>query len=230
LHGLIFVNERDVVRRTLAGAGALVALAGLAGCSSTSNGTPDPAGSGVRAAASDPAGKPTASDLKRQLLTLADLPAGWKVDNSDDGSDDNSDEPSCMKSMDSVPDPKPEADVAFVQGGGFPLMAETVGYVGDRGEHYMSLASTAFDGCTNVSLKADGDTMHGTIAAIAFPKLGDDLRAWRMSFTVQGIPFDFDVVLARKGSELLIAGYADLGSPDVSELESFTRKALAKMP
>lgn len=218
-------------RALAASAVALVAVAGVAGCSSTSNGTPDSSGSGVRAAASDPAGKPTAADLKRQLLTLADLPAGWKVDNSKDSGNDSSDEPSCMKSLDSVPDPKPEAGITFVQGAGFPLIGETLVYGGDAGEHYMSFARNAFDGCRNVSLKSNGEMMRGTIAAIAFPKLGaDDLRAWRMSFTVQGIPFDFDVVLARKGAELLMGGYADLGSPDVGELESVTGKAIAKMP
>jgi hypothetical protein len=227
--------ERRVVRRILGCVVAVVAALGLVGCSSTSEGTPDSSGggpsSGVRAPASDPAGKATltAADVRGQLLTVADLPAGWKVDNSDDGNDD-SDEPSCMKSLESLPDPKPEADITFVQGDGVPMLMENVGYVGNAAERYMSLAAKALDGCTNVSFDADGDTLRGTIGAMSFPKLRADARAWSMAFTIQGVPFDFDLVFARKGGELLMVGYADLGSPDVSELVSFTRKALAKLP
>jgi hypothetical protein len=214
---------------------ALSAVLGLVGCSATSDGTPDASGgnpgSGLRAPASDPSGKATltAADVRGQLLTVADLPTGWKVDNSDDG-DDNSDEPSCMKDLDSLPDPRPEADVSFVQGDGVPMLMENVGYAGDAAERYMSRVAEALNGCTDVSFDADGDTMRGTIGAMSFPKLGDDARAWSMAFTIQGIPFVFDLVFARKGDELLMIGYADLGSPDVSELESFTRKALAKLP
>jgi hypothetical protein len=231
LRGSVFVIERQVVRRIVGGVVALLAILGSVGCSTTSNGTPDPSGSGVKAPASDPAGNTTltAAEIKAQLLTVADLPAGWRIDNSDDGNDDSG-EPSCMAGLDSVPDPSPEADVTFVHRGGFPMLMEDVGYVGSSGSRYLSLVAKALNGCTDVSFDADGETLRGTISALTFPQLGDEARAWSMAFTVQGIPFDFDLLFVRKGGELLMIGYADLGMRHPSELELFATKALAKMP
>jgi hypothetical protein len=181
--------------------------------------------------ASDPAGRPTptAADVKSQLLTVADLPAGWKVDNSK-GGNDNSGEPSCLAGMDAMADPEPAADITFVQADGIPMLIENIGYVGDSAKRYMSAATEALDGCTDVSFNADGDTLRGTVSSLTFPQLGDEARAWRMAFTVQGIAFDFDLAFVRKGSELLMIGYANLGMRPPAELELFATRALAKMP
>jgi hypothetical protein len=61
-----------------------------------------------------------APDLKAQLLTVAELPAGWSIDNSNSGGD-NTSTPSCLQRLDSELHANAKADASVREGQRLPL-------------------------------------------------------------------------------------------------------------
>jgi len=70
-----------------------------------------------------------APDLKAQLLTVAELPTGWSIDNSNSG--DNTSTPSCLQRLDSAMHTNDTADASFVKGSDVPTLAQFIGYFAD---------------------------------------------------------------------------------------------------
>jgi hypothetical protein len=140
-----------------------------------------------------------APDLKAQLLTVADLPAGWSIDNSDI-SGDNADTPPCMQRMDSGLRTNDKAHASFVKGSDLPWFAQGIGYFGDEGTARSNFSTGAeiYNGCTDFSFTSDGQKITGSMEAMSFPKFGDQSQAWHQTLIAQGTTVGADIVLMQK--------------------------------
>jgi hypothetical protein len=83
-----------------------------------------------------------APDLKAQLLTVAELPAGWSIDNSNSGGD-NTSTPSCLQRLDSELHANAKADASFVKGSDFPWLNQGIAYFGDDATASAKLSTIA---------------------------------------------------------------------------------------
>jgi hypothetical protein len=209
--------------------GAAVAILAVAGCSKSDSSADDV--SKASATTAQPTTTTTAvyttAELKPMLLTVADLPPGWSVDNS--SNDSSSSAPKCFQDLEKVGtnDPAREAEIAFVQGSeGIPALMESLG----------AMTPAEFDegvgilnGCTDISFEADGQQIPGTIGALSIEKVGDQSAAWRMSFDVEGTPLTFEFSVTRVGSVGVLVGLADLGGVEEGLLDTMTAKAVGKI-
>jgi hypothetical protein len=172
-----------------------------------------------------------APDLKAQLLTVAELPAGWSIDNSNSGGD-NTSTPSCLQWLDSELHANAKADASFVKGSDFPWLNQGIAYVGDDATASAKLSTIAaiLNGCTDLSYTSDGHKVTGSMGVMSFPNFGDQSQAWDMTLTAEGTTVGFDLVLMQKGAELEQLFYGDLDPPDLYELQTLAKSAADKMP
>jgi hypothetical protein len=162
------------------------------------------------------------------LLTVAELPTGWAVDNSPQ----NGSVPQCIKALDSTFGISHSTEGDFVKGTDFPEFKQALNDLGTSAAavtRYQAGAAILND-CKDVSYVSDGQRITGSIGALSFPQVGQQSSAWQMVLSTQGETVGIDVVLVQKGSELLLMNYDDIDSPDLDEATSFARKAAAKIP
>ncbi|HEY7007755.1 MAG TPA: hypothetical protein VH395_02375 [Jatrophihabitantaceae bacterium] len=230
----------------------ITALLVLAGCSSSGSGQGTTAGptSGQSAASpstSSPSSPstpntpsqsaPTRSasaahrNVKAQLLTVDDLPAGWAADNSSD-SDDSGPEPPCLKTMKAAEKATEDAEADFVQGTDFPILQEQLGYFGSQATALRdyAVAVATLNRCRDFSFTSEGHKFTGTIGRLSFPKLGQRSAAWRLRLTAEGLTFGIDLLIVQKGPELNLMLYGSPGTPDTAAFAAIAGKAVAKMP
>lgn len=173
--------------------------------------------------ATTPAPGPTSAQLASELLSLSDLPAGWTstpVQSASSGSFCN-----IRSRLDTGNAKSGDAEADFTNGN-FPVFDELLAA-------YRSSPAQAFEAvvadlgqCT--SFKDSGSTF--TLGRMSFPAFGSESAAFRATGSVQNFTVGLDLVFVLKGNQVLGSLYGDLGTPDVTELESFTQKAVAKMP
>jgi hypothetical protein len=163
------------------------------------------------------------------------MPSGWSVNKTPS---DSSSTPSCLKSLRAVTrqGETSRAEVQF-QGGsnGIPFLNETLTSFGTRvTTTKLAIFDQTISRCGQVSFTSGGNTFTGTIAAMSFPAVGDESRAYQMNLgtkTTNGlnVTVGFDIVVARKGDTAGLLALGDLGTPDLNQLRQFTTKALAKL-
>ena len=189
--------------------------------SHAATGSPEPASTQVTATAQIP-------DLEAQLLSVADLPTGWAVDNS---SDPDTAAPSCLKQAKAITDTPHSVRAEFVKGTDVPTLSDSIGYYdsSDNAEHKFTAAAQVLTSCKDVSFDSDGTHVTGTVGALSFPKIGDRSAAWRFTFDAGGQSFGAIEVLIQKDKELEILGLVDI-EPSVDELETLCQTAVAKLP
>jgi hypothetical protein len=71
-----------------------------------------------------------------------------------------------------------------------------------------------------------------TLTRATMQTVGDHSTVWRLLIGSSQLPVAGSgaILLARRGTELLLMLYADLGSGQVSDILPFARLAVAKMP
>jgi hypothetical protein len=170
-------------------------------------------------------------NIKAQLLTVSDLPAGWAVDNSSN-SDDSGPEPPCLKNLKSGQKAIDKGEADFVQGTDFPVLQQQLGYFGSTATTVRNYAVTVavLNRCRDFSFSSGGQKFTGTIGQLSFPKLGERSAAWRLVLSASGLRFGIDLAIMQKGPELNLMLYGDLGTPDTATFASIARTAVAKMP
>jgi hypothetical protein len=97
------------------------------------------------------------------------------------------------------------------------------------GSRYASIMK-ALDRCHEFPIASSSGTVNATMSALSFPVVGQRSAAYGISFSVDGVNGAEDVVVALKGSTVIGLSYGDVGSVDVTVLEGFVNKALAKVP
>jgi hypothetical protein len=169
-------------------------------------------------------------NLTSQLLTVADLPTGWAIDNSADTNDTTT--PPCLASVKTRVEPPSKADQDFVKGTDFPALSQHIGFFGSPATATSTFdeLSSILDACKDVSFTSDGTKITGSIGEMSFAKLGDQSEAWQMVLSAEGQTIGIDLALARKGPELELLLYGNYGTPDVGEFVSLATKAMSKVP
>ena len=205
-----------------------VAVLAAAGCTSIEHGRGSSVPPGSVQTARSTSRQP-APDLRAQLLTVADLPSVWSIDNS--SSDGNADRPPCLQRLDSEVPTHEKAVASFVKGSsGF--LDEGIAYFGDNATasgEFSTFAAT-YNGCTDMSFTSDGTKVTGSIGPMSFPNFGDQSQAWALTLTAEGTTLGVDLVLMQKGAELAELFYGDFGWLDVTELQTLAKSAADKMP
>ena len=136
--------------------------------------------------------KRTASDLRKALLGLKDVPAGFDVDRGDDGGGKaSSNRSSCaplvkLLNAAKVQGSQTEVQVSFSGGQEGPFVNESLDAMGDAATARSFVAGfrTAVKKCRTLSLTIDGvGTSPLTVREISFADIGDTSFAARFSAT-----------------------------------------------
>jgi hypothetical protein len=162
--------------------------------------------------------------ISSKVLKLSDLPAGWSVDNSSSGATIIP----CLANLKKVPKGVPRASVSYRQASSVPELGETL-ETGPGSINRWNAFNRGFSKCKTFSVKQNGKTATGTVGAMSFPKVGDQSSAYAMTLLTQGVTLGIDIILFRVGSYVGDLLYADLGSPDLSRVQSLTTEAIAKI-
>ena len=222
-------------------AGAVLVLAAIAGCGSASSGRADTVqgqGQPTRTATPQTAAKPTfvltASEIKRRLLRVSDMPSGFTVDKS---KDDNSSTPSGCKKLDALDGYDKQTKVsqqAKFTGGTFgPFVQESVTVPHASAMTIYRQFVDAMRTCPSFRSKNDdGSFSSVTISGMSFPKLADDTFAAQMR--IAPVPMVgsvyVDLVLVRIGNVFTLMTDAQLAAaPDATVVEGLARKAVGRL-
>lgn len=217
----------DQVKRALA-VGAVVAMLAVAGCSKSNSSSEDArTSSTTEQTTTTTEATYTTAQLQSKLLSVADLPPGWSVDNA--ANEGTSSVPSCFQQLEDVgtDEASEEVEISF-QGSseGIPSLMESIGPMTSAEFHD---GVDILNGCTDVSFDVDGVPVTGTIGELSIEGVGDESGAWRMTFEIEGIPLAFEFSATRVGSLGVLVAVADLGGVEDGLLDAMTAKAVAKI-
>lgn len=168
--------------------------------------------------------------LSKAVLTLQELPAGYTVSTPADNSEDDD---FCGVSA-ARKEPKNRADAAFAQSSAGPFIIERIDLF-DRKSDATSVLAGIRDGFKKCGPTwADTGTPPTTwnVAALSFPKLGDETFAVRLTTT--NLPIfgtaEVDYVYIRRGPALTGLAWIAIGpSALFSPLEATAKKADARI-
>lgn len=181
----------------------------------------------------------TAAQLKTALITVADLPTGYKVDPSPSDDDDDttkSDNPACQKKFDDLDaedekDDSVEAEAKFEGPGLGTVLQESLESYEDEDQikdRFEEVASVLSDCPHFTTTDAKGEKLDYTISALSFPKLGDETLALGVSVKTPDITAVANIVVVRLGRNVMFVTQGGL-TADVAALEQASRKGLAKL-
>jgi hypothetical protein len=200
------------------------------GCLSSTTIGPDPAGARVQIRrASDPRFAPSPADQKRAArigLTLADLPAGWEAQADIDESCDQPKESDLTISG--------ESSSEFYDLAGDPSTPQ-IAYAESHVRLFTSAqaARTAFQretarGAIGCLLRELPEAAHPTLRPRSLPRLGPDVRAFRITVSFQGQSATLDSVFLRRGRALCRLDVSSLNTP-TTLTDALVRKIAARM-
>jgi len=174
-------------------------------------------------------------DLKAELLSLSDLPAGWSVTHKPSATSTRSTtstEPACLAKTKKLTGSKAKATVSYVTGTSVPAMFEDLAYFPKGAKRAMVTFARDLDSCGPISFTSGGTPLTGTIGAMSFPAIAGQSAAWLMALTGTSsgisITVGADIVAFRTGDTVGLIVYENLGSPQVTTVENYARQAAAK--
>lgn len=178
------------------------------------------------------------AQLRSALLTVADLPSGYRVDPSpstDDGSTAG-DSPECSKkfaviSSGTTSGSTADARVYFKGRQVATVLQEKLMSYKDAkslSDQFNNIADLTSQ-CPRFSLvDKQGVTSDYTISALPFPKLGDETRALAISVETPQFRGAADVAVIRLGRTLMVLSQGGVTS-DVRTLEQASRNGMTKL-
>lgn len=204
----------------------------VAASTAPSVGAPSSAPAPTSAAATTSAA-PAKPDVKKQVIALTDLPAGWLRDTAGSGSDAG--DPACFKAVDDKKDkPAARAQVNYkASAEGLPAVQEQVAYEPKKSVAALTRAKNALDKCGAISLVTNGTTLKGSMSPMSFPTVGDASAAYQLVLsgvvTNTRVTVGFDLLLFRVGDEDVALFYTSLGAPLLTEFEAVAKLAVGKI-
>jgi hypothetical protein len=237
-----------MIRRVMPLLTVLLLFAGA----STACGSAKSGGKGGTGASPSPAAKvPTADELKKGLLALSDLPAGYSASPEETPSGGGTSEPNDSSSVTATSREcnqlfnefgnagnatKEEASVSadFEKSSTGPFIKETLESYRDAAalQKDMTQVRDAVDKCGEFTVKEQGGAVRVKIANASFPKLGDETAAFKLEATVtaQGKQLTLGgyLVAVRVGNVVSTIISFGLPSADAAETEQIVRKAVDK--
>jgi hypothetical protein len=170
---------------------------------------------------------PSSADLNAALLRIDDVPTGYAI--ATDANDSSTDTGICNKEPVSKLVPSSaKVQRAFQKAAVGPFIAEELLAYSDT-----TIARSAVDtfrsqaqGCTSWQDKAtDGTTTTYQLAALSFPRLGDDTFAFQLNSTGGVFPVTIDYVLIRHANIVMAVVTVETLAPG-PDLEPLARTAL----
>ncbi len=172
-----------------------------------------------------PAGASASPPLRSRLLTVANLPAGWTVTSQPHKAATAL--PNCLTGAKKVGNDAGKVSVKFTAGT-FPVIFEGL-KIGGTGIAAWNRGVRALENCHAITFKVQGETIHGTIASLSVPRVGDRSAAYAFSFAIQGLHLQLDVVYFVVGRYLGDLGYGNIGTPGSTTLVAFADEAVDKI-
>ncbi|MGO9792123.1 MAG: alpha/beta fold hydrolase [Solirubrobacteraceae bacterium] len=170
---------------------------------------------------------PTVSLLQRHMLSIADVPLGWKAVATSVNSGRVVDTP-CFSQLGSHANGLTHTAQSFIEGSGSPSVAEVLAVGRDIGATWRR-AGQMLAGCRAATLRVAGRKDATSIRPLSLPAIGSSsTSAYAWAFSMSGIKIEFDIVLftaGRYGGELI---YIDLGPPPLTAVTAFAKAAVAK--
>jgi hypothetical protein len=228
---------------------ALLLISGVSTAACGSTGSDNR--SNAEASASPSAKVPTTEELKKALLVLSDLPAGYTEsrDSSTGGASAEPTETSSVASTSAECDQlfnefgneqgasveQGAASAEFEKSATGPFVKQTVESYRDAGrlQQEMTKVREAVDKCGEFTVKDSEGEARVKVSNASFPKLGDETAAFKMEATaaVSGREVDLDgyLVAVRVGNVVTTIISFGLAGVDVGETEQIARKAVDKV-
>jgi hypothetical protein len=221
-----------------------VAAVALAGCGSAADPSPSPPGAARPAAdatATAAPGPPPTGALRRALLAVGDLPHGYRKDPQSLGGAGGHPVPRCRVVVGSIGDAVDSAvvgraDTGFEGGDARPLVAESLVSLqrSDAAAESTRLTRTLAACRTFSFTDSEGARYTYTVEPMAFPSLGDESTAVRVTLTTKGPAYDFTMtgaqVLVRVDRTLATVVTMGLpGSVPADEFQQTVRTAVQKL-
>jgi hypothetical protein len=172
-----------------------------------------------------PAGAVTATArLHAKLLNVSQLPSGWLKEAT------SSVEVFGCTASAFPSGPTATASVSFNYGGpkSFPLITEELGTFKSSSTAFAALTG-GLNGCKSVSGTAHGGTFTGTITKMSFASLGNQSAAYAAKITLSGSVLAADIVIVRKGSELMDFQEGNFTSVSAGGFRTFATAAAARL-
>jgi hypothetical protein len=174
------------------------------------------------------AGAISNGQLKAKALSLSDFPTGWSAHTSSRGG--GSTWGGCVTRAKKLsPRGDTKANVAFADHGTPTLVTETLAAGPDIKSAYEEI-NRIFSACKHLSITSRGLTIHGTVGAMSFPKVGTSSNAYRMTFTAEGVTVGADIVVFEVPQGIFgFMGYESLGRPDPTTVVDYVTEAVNKV-
>lgn len=203
-------------------------------------------GDGPKPGASPSAKVPSAEELKKALLVLADMPTGYAAGEQEtstpepeESSSVNAATTECDRLFNefdnSTAAEQAEVSVQFEKSATGPVVKHTLESYRDAAALQKALTQIreAVDKCREFTVKEDDRDARVEIANTSFPKLGDDTVAFRLQATVTSggrkLVIGGYFVAVRVGNVISTIISFGLGPVDAGEVEQITRKAVDKV-
>jgi hypothetical protein len=164
---------------------------------------------------------------KSKLLTISEMPAGWRIDNSSSNAGGIGGT-KCLAGLNKANKTPGQAEVSFDDGAGVPSVGEILGS-GKKLVRAFSEIAVHLKECKTLTLKENGANVSGTIGALSFPTMGAKSWAFQITFNIKGVTAGFDLIVFAAGSYVGALIYGDIGTPEISQVEAFANLALAKV-
>jgi hypothetical protein len=178
-----------------------------------------------------PAGASASQPLRSRLLTVADLPAGWTVTSKPHKATAIS-LPGCLAGAQKAGHDAGWVTAKFIRNfffvHNFFVISEGL-KVGDIGVAAWSRGLRAIENCHTITYQVQGKTVHGTIASLSVPQVGDRSAAYALKLAVQGVHLQLDGVYFIAGRYFGYLSYGDVGTPDPTSLVAFADEAVNKI-
>jgi hypothetical protein len=188
---------------------------------------------GAKARLSSPVAVPSKDVLTAALLTAAELPGSYTVLPSPDApaAQLGTGVQGCSGAS-ADPAPKVTALVVYQGGPVGPFIAEAIsGSDQDTAVRTMQGLQQVVANCSRFGSELPGGIkVEIAIDQLTFPRIGDDLVAFRLTETLTGAGAALyaHVVYVRTGQFVVVSTLMQISSPDVATTESLVRAAVAK--
>lgn len=167
-----------------------------------------------------------APNIKARLLTVSDLPAGWRAHSSTATGLDRARTP-CLRGLTSKSAPgEKRATASFVEGSGVPAVAEALSTGATQAEFTKSVDALA--SCHSLSLDIGTKHVKATVNKIALPVPSSGVHAFSLALTSTDVPIGIDIALFRVHG---ISGdilYVAVGTPTRSTAAALIGAAVSK--
>lgn len=168
----------------------------------------------------------TKAQARSELLSVADLPTGWTVDNTRDAAGITSSP--CLSGLRHAPKAGVKVFEEFDKNGTLPWLEELLLAGPGEGAEWSSL-NRRFAACRSITLKGSHSKLRYSNTALPFPKFGNQSAAYQLVLTDMGKQFGLNLVLFRVRTYVGFVLYEAPGVPAATTTEPIVASAVDRL-